>query len=81
MPSPLPELSDDAVTRMLLNFAHEKEATGGFLSLVPCSPEAEAYLHRAHSVLETAFVLLPPPTPTADPLRGLIAPHPSKRNL
>lgn len=73
-------LSDEALTRMLLDFAREKEACGGFLSLLPCSSEAEAYLYRNRAVLETAFVLLPPPPPSGDPLRGLIAPLAQVRN-
>ncbi len=80
LPSSADAISDEALTRMLMDFAHEKEATGGFLSLLPCTPDAEAYLHRAHHVLETAYVLLPPPGTTADPLRGLISPLSQARN-
>lgn len=72
--------ADAMLTQILLDFAHAEEAGGGFLSLLPCSPEAEAYLCRHRAALETAFVLLPSASPSDDPLRGLIAPVIQARN-
>ena len=69
---PLTEEKDAAVTRHLLAFAEGCRKSIGIPTLIPCSPEAEAYLARAGEVLEEEFVLLPLPDLTQNPLRGLL---------
>ena len=64
---------NDAVTlRLLRAFAREHGSAAGILALIPCSPEAEAYLTRVGATLEEEFVLLPLPDLTEGPLRGLL---------
>ena len=69
---PLTEETDATVTRHLLAFAKGYRRTVGIPALIPCSPEAEAYLTRAGAVLEEEFVLLPLPDLTESPIRGLL---------
>lgn len=69
---PLTEESDVTLTRHLLAFAKSCRKSIGIPTLIPCSPEAEAYIARAGEVLEEEFVLLPLPDLTQNPLRGLL---------
>ena len=69
---PLTEENDATVTRHLLALAEGYRRSVGIPAIIPCSPEAEAYLTRAREVLEEEFVLLPLPDLTQSPLRGLL---------
>ena len=69
---PLTEENDATVTRHLLAFAEGYRRSVGIPTVIPCSPEAEAYLTRAGDTLEEEFVLLPLPDLTQSPLRGLL---------
>ena len=69
---PLTEENDATVTRHLLAFAKGYRRSVGIPAIIPCSPEAEAYLTRAGDTLEEEFVLLPLPDLTDTPLRGLL---------
>lgn len=69
---PLTEEKDAVVTRHLLAFAKGYQRSVGIPALIPCSPEAEAYLTRVGATLEEEFVLLPLPDLTEGPLRGLL---------
>jgi hypothetical protein len=69
---PLTEENDATVTRHLLALAEGYRRSVGIPAIIPCSPEAEAYLTRAGDTLEEEFVLLPPPDLTESPLRGLL---------
>lgn len=69
---PLNEENDATVTRHLLALAEGYRRSVGIPAIIPCSPEAEAYLIRAGEVLEEEFVLLPLPDLTESPLRGLL---------
>ena len=69
---PLTEENDATVTRHLLAFAEGYRRSVGIPAIIPCSPEAEAYLTRARDMLEEEFVLLPLPDLTQSPLRGLL---------
>jgi hypothetical protein len=69
---PLTEENDATVTRHLLAFAESYRRSVGIPAVIPCSPEAEAYLTRAGDTLEEEFVLLPLPDLTQNPLRGLL---------
>lgn len=69
---PLTEENDATVTRHLLAFAEGYRRSVGIPAVIPCSPEAEAYLTRARDMLEEEFVLLPLPDLTQSPLRGLL---------
>ena len=57
--------------RRLLDLAKE-ELPGGIPCIIPCSPDAEAFLERFREVLEEHFTLLPRPRGEADPLYPLI---------
>ena len=69
---PLTEENDATVTRHLLALAEGYRRSVGIPAIIPCSPEAEAYLTRAEDTLEEEFVLLPLPDLTQSPLRGLL---------
>ena len=69
---PLTEENDATVTRHLLALAEGYRRSVGIPAVIPCSPEAEAYLTRAGDTLEEEFVLLPLPDLTQSPLRGLL---------
>jgi hypothetical protein len=69
---PLTEENDATVTRHLLALAEGYRRSVGIPAIIPCSPEAEAYLTRAGDTLEEEFVLLPLPDLTESPLRGLL---------
>lgn len=69
---PFTEGNDGVVTRHLLALARERKRALGIPVLIPCSPEAEAYIARAGEALEEEFVLLPLPDLTESPLRGLL---------
>lgn len=69
---PLAPENDGVITRHLLAFARERGRALGIPVLIPCSPEAEAYLARAGALLEEEFVPLPLPDLTEGPLRGLL---------
>ncbi len=69
---PLTEENDATVTRHLMAFAEGYRRSVGIPAVIPCSPEAEAYLTRAGDTLEEEFVLLPLPDLTQNPLRGLL---------
>ena len=69
---PLTEENDATVTRHLLALAEGYRRSVGIPAVIPCSPEAEAYLTRAGDTLEEEFVLLPLPDLTESPLRGLL---------
>ena len=64
---------NDRVNLLLLKAFAEEWGTGvGILSLIPCSPEAEAFLARAGHALEEDFVLLDSPASRENPLQGLV---------
>lgn len=68
LPAPLSSLSDEILVQILRDFAAEHE---GLLALYPCSPEAEAFLARTSALLESHYVILPPPC-GGDPLAPLV---------
>ena len=65
-------LSDPLILDALKSFATAPEQIGKLLALIPCSPDAAAFVARTAASLESAFVLLPMPDGTSDPLAGLI---------
>ena len=70
---------NDAVNLRLLKAFAEEWGTGvGILSLIPCAPEAAAFLTRVGQALEEDYVLLESPPACGDPLRGLIQRHDTK---
>ena len=70
---------NDAVNLRLLKAFAEEWGTGvGILSLIPCAPEAAAFLTRVGQALEEDYVLLESPPARGDPLRGLIQRHDTK---
>lgn len=68
----LGEGSDGMAIRHLLAFAKERRRSVGIPILIPCTPEAEAFLARARETLEEDFVLFALPDLTEDPLRRLV---------
>ena len=67
LPAPLGVLSDEILTEILLDFAEEHE---GLLALYPCSSEAEAFVARCATALESKYVILP--LCEGDPLAPLV---------
>ena len=57
--------------RLLLDMAKEKPL-GGIPCIIPCSPDAEAFLTRFREDLEEHFTLLTCPKENADPLCSLV---------
>ena len=72
---PFAERNDGVILHLLCDFEKSQRHSGGILCLIPCSPEAEAFLGRARDVLEERFVLLERPEGGADPLYGLVHSH------
>lgn len=64
--------NDRVTLRLLLAFAEEWRRRVGILLLIPCSPEAEAFLARARSRLEEDFIFADPATLPRDPLGSLL---------
>lgn len=69
---PAPAGEDRVLLRLLLAFAKERSSPAGIPALIPCSLEAEDFLHQHGEALEEHFVLLPRPAPGGDPLGALI---------
>ena len=69
------EANDGILLRLLLDFEKNQRPVGGIACLIPCAPAAKAFLARTREVLEEHFVLLEAPTPTSDPLYGLVHGH------
>ena len=69
---PFTEDNDPVTLRLLKAFAEERGSFVGIPALIPCSPEAEAFLERVRPHLEENFVLLGMPDPTQNPIRGLV---------
>ena len=69
---PFTEENDPVTLRLLTAFAKERGASVGIPALIPCSPEAQAFLERVRPALEEDFVLLGMPVPTQNPIRGLV---------
>ena len=72
----LSRLSDDGKVWALRDFAADPDRRTSLLALIPCSPDAEAFLSAHANALESDFVLLPcpfdPDGRVSDPLRLLI---------
>ena len=64
--------NDGVILRLLDAFARDKRNQGGILLLIPCSPEAQAFLERVRPRLEENFVMADLPSSTEDPLGCLI---------
>lgn len=69
---PFDPANDGVTVRLLQAFAKERRRSVGILALIPCSPEAKAFLERTKDRLETEYVLLDLPSPHENPLRGLV---------
>lgn len=69
---PFAEAYDRVMVRLLCGFEKQQRHTGGIPCLIPCSPEAEAFLERVREILEERFVLLERPAVGGDPLYGLV---------
>lgn len=70
---PIPAVTDGLLTLHLRAFSDELRAERGncLPALIPCSPEAEAYVERNRAALEECYLLLPP-ADGGDPLAALV---------
>ncbi len=68
LPAPLFDMSDTLLLQILLDFAAEQ---CGLLVLVPCDEDAEDFVNRNLSALESRYVILAPVT-EGDPLAPLV---------
>ncbi len=66
------EKNDRVTVRLLKAFAKERGRAAGIPALIPCSPEAVAFLARVGAELEEEYVLLEMPDSTKNPIRGLL---------
>ncbi|MBR6782313.1 MAG: hypothetical protein IKM33_03860 [Clostridia bacterium] len=69
---PYAEENDPVNLLLLKSFARERSTAAGILALIPCSPEAEAFLGRVGHELEEDFVLLDSPELGQNPLQKLV---------
>lgn len=69
---PFSEANDTVTLRLLKAFAREHGRAMGILALIPCSPEAVAFLTRVRHELEDEYVLLDLPQEGENPLQGLV---------
>ncbi len=69
---PYAEENDGVTLRLLFAFAKEWRGRGGILLLIPCSPEATAFLERTRPRLEEDFIIADPATLPKDPLGSLL---------
>ena len=69
---PFTEANDPVILRLLKAFAGDHGTAVGILTLIPCSPEAAAFLSRRRQELEEEYVLLDLPQEGENPLRGLV---------
>lgn len=69
---PYAEGNDGVTLRLLLAFAKEWRGRGGILLLIPCSPEATAFLERTRPQLEEDFIIADPARLPDDPLGSLL---------
>lgn len=72
---PFSEQYDSVILRLLWDFEKKHRHLGGILCLIPCSPEAEAFVLRSREALEERYVLLERPPLSVDPLYGLVHSH------
>lgn len=75
---PFTKENDGVNLRLLKAFSAEWGGGVGILSILPCSPEAEAFLARVGEALEEDYVLLDSPARNEDPLAGLVQSHEPK---
>ena len=69
---PFTEENDGVTLLLLRSFAVERRRDGGIPALIPCSPEAAAFLSRMGEALEEDYVLLTVPASGQNPLRELV---------
>ena len=69
---PFTEENDGVTLLLLRSFAEERRRDGGIPALIPCSPEAAAFLSRMGEALEEDYVLLTVPASGQNPLRELV---------
>jgi hypothetical protein len=69
---PFFEANDPVTLRLLKAFARDHGTAVGILTLIPCSPEAAAFLARVRKELEDEYVLLDMPREGDNPLRSLV---------
>lgn len=75
---PFTKENDGVNLRLLKAFSEDWKSGIGILSIIPCSPEAEAFLARVGEALEEDFVLLDSPARNQNPLVGLVQSHEPK---
>ena len=69
---PVTEKNTPVILLLIKAFARERGRAAGIPALIPCSPEAEAFLARVGHELEEDFILLGRSRPQQNPLQELV---------